>query len=96
MSNVTRAHDGSHALYALAPQRAIAAHHRALLSPGMPDDALPEPEVAIVARRFLDAERAEVATQAARVPRDVDWVVQGKQELTIQIKELREDTRSTP
>lgn len=43
-----------------------------------------------------NSRRGEVQKRLYRTVHDVDWVVQGKQELTIQIKELREDTRSTP
>ncbi len=46
-------------------------------------------------RPGANSRRGEVQKRIYRTPQDVDWVMQGKQELTVQIKELREDTRIT-
>ncbi len=40
--------------------------------------------------------RGEVQKRLYRTVHDVSWVIQGKQELTIQIKDLRDDMRSAP
>ena len=46
-------------------------------------------------RPGANSRRGEVQKRIYRTPQHVDWVMQGKQELTVQIKELREDTRIT-
>ncbi len=44
-------------------------------------------------RPGANSRRGEVQKRIYRTTQDVDWVMQGKQELTVQIKEPREDTR---
>ncbi len=46
-------------------------------------------------RPSSSSRRGEVQKRLYRTVHDVSWVIQGKQELTIQVKELRDDTRST-
>lgn len=45
-------------------------------------------------RPGASSRRGEVQKRLYRTVHDVDWVMQGKQELTVQIKDLRDDSRS--
>ena len=45
-------------------------------------------------RPGASSRRGEVQKRLYRTVHDVNWVVQGKQELTVQIKEIRDDTRT--
>ena len=45
-------------------------------------------------RPGASSRRGEVQKRLYRTVHDVSWVVQGKQELTVQIKEIRDDTRT--
>jgi len=52
------------------------------------------PSVMATLRPGASSRRGELQKRLYRTVQAVDWVVQGKQELTVQIKELREDTRT--